>query len=139
MSMPTKGTAVPKLEITRKTTLTRQEVAERLLAWGNALAAGSDVELEAGDDSIKITVADRVEWELEIEIDGDETEIEIELKWRDGSAPATRRPSSSGQTAAVTPPDEVPADATEAPAEDSAPEAPKPPARRGRPRKAAAS
>ncbi len=131
---PTKGNAVPKVEFTRKTTLTRQQVAERLLAWGNALASGSEVELESGGDSIKLTVADRVEWELEIEIDGDETEIEIELKWRD--RPAAPSPAGRPQSA----PEEKPAPAgetaAEAPAEEAVPDQPKPPARRGRPRKA---
>jgi amphi-Trp domain-containing protein len=125
---------VPNLEITRKTVLTRQQVADRLIAWGNALAAGSEVELESGDDSIKVTVADEIQWELEIEIDGDETEIEIELKWRDRPAPAKAVPAR--RTAAENAAKDVTEPIADAPAADPVPETPKPPARRGRPRKA---
>ncbi|HEY5858058.1 MAG TPA: amphi-Trp domain-containing protein [Aldersonia sp.] len=74
---------MPKLEVTRKSELSRKEVADRLIALGRALASGSEVELGSGGDSIKIEVAEQVQWELEIEVDGDETEIELEIKWRD--------------------------------------------------------
>lgn len=76
---------MPKVEIKRKSRLTRQEVADRLIALGNALAGGSEIELSSGGDSIELAVADQIDWELEIEIDGDETELEIELKWRDAA------------------------------------------------------
>ncbi len=36
---------MPKLEIKRKSELSRQEVADRLIALGQALASGSEVEL----------------------------------------------------------------------------------------------
>lgn len=100
-----------KLELKRKSELSRKEVADRLVALGRALGSGSDVELEWGSETIKVVVADNLQWELEIEVDGDETEIEIEIKWRD--------------------------DPTDPP---SAPERPVPvkAARRGRPRKVAA-
>jgi amphi-Trp domain-containing protein len=114
---------VPKVEFKRKARLTRQEAAERLIALGNALAAGSEIELSSGGDSVKIGVASQVSWELEIEIDGDETEIEIEIKWTDD-------PSGSDD-------DEDPAEPVAD--GDSTPEplaeATAPP-RRGRPRKA---
>ncbi|MBF6278635.1 MULTISPECIES: amphi-Trp domain-containing protein [Nocardia] len=74
---------MPKLEINRNSELSREEVAERLIAIGQALAGGSEVELGSGGDRIEIVVPDRVHVELEIEIDGDETEIEIEISWRD--------------------------------------------------------
>ncbi|MFC9664221.1 amphi-Trp domain-containing protein [Nocardia sp. NPDC127606] len=77
---------MPKLEIKRKTELSRKEVGERLIMIGRAIAHGSEVELKTGDDSIEIVVADRVHWEFEIEVDGDETEIEIEIKWHDDAA-----------------------------------------------------
>ena len=110
---------MPNVEIKRKTRLSRQEAAERLIALGNALATGSEVELSAGSDTIKIGVAGTVDWELEIEVDGDETELEIEIKWKDDPA---------GKDA-----DESPAE--QSPAADEA-EIPAPaPARRGRPRK----
>jgi amphi-Trp domain-containing protein len=117
---------VPSIEIKRKATLSRQEVADRLIALGNALAEGSEVELSSGGDSIKVEVAGEVRWELEIEIDGDETEIEIELKWTDEEKPARAAVVEPSPPAAAEP---EPAAATPAAA----------PARRGRPRKAAAS
>lgn len=78
---------MPKLEIKRKSELSRKEVGERLITIGRAIAHGSEVEFETGGDSIEIVVADRVRWEFEIEVDGDETEIEIEIKWRDDPSP----------------------------------------------------
>jgi len=113
---------VPNVEIKRKAVLTRQEVADRLIALGNALASGSEIELSAGGDSIKIGVAGRVHWELEIEVDGDETEIEVEIKWKDDPAEADGAESDDEPAAEAEPP----ADAPPAP-------------RRGRPRKVAAS
>jgi amphi-Trp domain-containing protein len=107
---------VPKLEIKRKSELSRKEVSDRLIALGQALAGGSEVELGSGGDSIEIVVADRVRWELEIEVDGDEIEIEIEISWRDD--PSSESTSDSHTESATTPP----AKAT----------------RRGRPRKSAA-
>ena len=70
---------MPKLEIKRKSQLSRQEVADRLIALGQALASGSEVELGSGGDSIEISVPEQVRWELEIEVDGNEVEIEIEI------------------------------------------------------------
>ena len=113
---------MPNVEIKRGLRLTRQQVADRLIALGNAMAAGAEIELGSGGDSIKIGIAGEVEWEFEIEIDGDETELEIEIKWKDdpvggsSAAPGTAEP---GPTPLVA--EHVPA-----------------PARRGRPRKTAA-
>ncbi|WP_410876050.1 amphi-Trp domain-containing protein [Nocardia sp. A7] len=84
---------MPKLEIKRKSELSRKEVSEHLIAIGQALAGGSEVELGESGDSIEIVVADRVRWELEIEVDGDKTEIEIEISWHDepsGETPPQR-------------------------------------------------
>jgi amphi-Trp domain-containing protein len=108
---------VPKLEIKRTSELTRKEVSDRLIALGQALASGSEVELGSGGDSITIDVADQVRWELEIEVEGDQIELEIEISWRDG-------PSGNEEV------EETPAEPeTEVPAK---------PARRGRPRKTTA-
>ncbi len=125
---------MPKVEFKRKTRLSRQEVADRLIALGNALASGSEIELSSSGDTLKLGVASHVNWELEIEIDGDETELEIEIKWTDDpsgntkpdAAPATGDPAPEPAAAA---PDADPAPASEKPA----------PARRGRPRKVAAT
>ncbi|MEV4156615.1 amphi-Trp domain-containing protein [Nocardia salmonicida] len=98
---------MPKLEIKRKSELSRKEVGERLITIGRAIAHGSEVEFETGGDSIEIVVADRVRWEFEIEVDGDETEIEIEIKWRDDpateSAPAAPRTATKSAATKSTP------------------------------------
>ncbi len=112
---------MPKVEFKRKTRLSRQEVADRLIALGNALASGSEIELSSSGDTLKLGVASHVNWELEIEIDGDETELEIELKWTDD-------PPDNEQDSG---PDAV---------SDSASNPDKPgPARRAHPRKVAAT
>ncbi|WP_328396266.1 amphi-Trp domain-containing protein [Nocardia sp. NBC_00416] len=107
---------MPKLEMKRKSELSRGEVAERLIALGHALAGGSETELGSDGDSLSITVADRVRWELEIEVDGDEVELEIEISWRD---------DPSSESADDTPTTTKPAPRTRAP-------------RRARPRKSTA-
>ncbi|PQP26602.1 amphi-Trp domain-containing protein [Rhodococcus opacus] len=113
---------MPKLEIKRKSELSRKEVSDRLIALGRALASGSEVELGSGGDSISVVVGDRVQWELEIEVDGDETEIEIEISWRDDR--------SEESTADAEPESETPPVKTAPPAKTTA--------RRGRPRKSTA-
>ena len=74
------------LELKRKETLTKLEVAKRLSAFAKALASGDDVELEMGGTSMSLRVADDVRVEFEVEVDGDEIEVEIELKWSTSSA-----------------------------------------------------
>jgi amphi-Trp domain-containing protein len=74
------------LELKRKESLTKAEVAKRLSAFAKALAGGDDVELEIGGTSMSLRVPDDVRVEFEVEVDGDEIEIEIELKWSTSSA-----------------------------------------------------
>ena len=125
---------MPNVEFKRKARLSRREVADRLIALGNALASGSEIELSSGGDTLKLGVAGHVNWELEIEIDGDETELEIEIKWTDD-------PSDDAEPAAApATTDPEPAPAAVEPADDPAPAPEKPtPPRRGRPRKVAAT
>ncbi|MEV4207532.1 amphi-Trp domain-containing protein [Nocardia salmonicida] len=120
---------MPKLEIKRKSELSRKEVGERLITIGRAIAHGSEVEFETGGDSIEIVVADRVRWEFEIEVDGDETEIEIEISWRDD--PATESAAAASKSA----PKSAPRAATKSAATKSTPAKP---ARRTRARKTTA-
>ncbi|MFD4357336.1 amphi-Trp domain-containing protein [Nocardia sp. NPDC058519] len=80
---------MPKLEIKRKSELSRKEISEHIIAIGHALAGGSEVQLGESGDSIQISVANRVQWELEIEVDGDKTEIEIEISWHDNPSRET--------------------------------------------------
>ena len=125
---------MPNVEFKRKARLSRQEVADRLIALGNALASGSEIELSSGGDTLKLGVAGHVNWELEIEIDGDETELEIEIKWTDD-------PSRNAElNAAPVTGDPAPAPDAAEPAADPAPASERPAsARRGRPRKTAAT
>ena len=113
---------MPKVEFKRKMRLSRQEVADLLIALGNALSSGSEIELGAGEDTLKLAVAAHLNWELEIEIDGDETELEIEIKWTDD-------PSDSSEPAAA-PATTDPAPTAEEPADDPVPAPEKPTPRR---------
>ena len=123
---------MPKVEFKRKMRLSRQEVADRLIALGNALSSGSEIEIVTGEDTLNLGVAAHLNWELAIEIDGDETELEIEIKWTDD-------PSDDAEPDAA-PATTDPAPTAEEPADDPAPAPEKPtPPRRGRPRKVAAT
>jgi amphi-Trp domain-containing protein len=81
------------LELKRKESLTKAEVAKRLSAFARALASGDDVELEMGGTSMSVRVPDDVRVEFEVEVDGDEIEIEIELKWSTSSAAGRSEPA----------------------------------------------
>jgi amphi-Trp domain-containing protein len=85
------------LELTRKESLTKAEVAKRLSAFAKALAGGDDVELEMGGTSMSLRVPDDVRVEFEVEVDGDEIEIEIELKWSTSSAADRAEPESGAE------------------------------------------
>ena len=129
---------MPKVEFKRKSRLTRQEAADRLIALGNALAAGSEIELSSGGDSVKIGVASQLNWELEIEIDGDETELEIELKWTDDDAGEEEAAATAPQVEADT--EQAVEQAVEQGSRGVEQVTATPaPARRGRPRKTPAS
>ena len=81
------------LELKRKESLTKAEVAKRLSAFAEALASGQDVELEMGDTSMSLRVPDDVRVEFEVEVDGDEIEVEIEMKWSTSSAAVRAEPA----------------------------------------------
>jgi amphi-Trp domain-containing protein len=88
------------LELKRKESLTKAEVAKRLSTFAKALASGHDVELEMGDTSMSLRVPDDVRAEFEVEVDGDEIEVEIELKWSTATADSERPPSTGDHKAA---------------------------------------
>ena len=54
---------MPKVEFKSKARLSRQEAADRLIALGNALSSGSEIELGTGDDTLKLGVAAHLNWE----------------------------------------------------------------------------
>jgi amphi-Trp domain-containing protein len=89
------------LELKRKESLAKAEVARRLAAFAKALASGDDVELELGGTSMSLRVPDDVRVEFEVEVDGDEIEIEIELKWSTSSATGPAAPASGESGAEV--------------------------------------
>ena len=82
------------LELKRKESLAKAEVAKRLSAFAKALASGDDVELEMGGTSMSLRVPDDVRVEFEVEVDGDEIEVEIELKWSTSPAAGRAKPAA---------------------------------------------
>ena len=69
------------VELKRKVRISREDAARRLIALGEALAAGDKVQLEDEGNSIRFAVAGEVEWEFELEVEDDETELKIQTKW----------------------------------------------------------
>ena len=69
------------LEIKQKEELGREEVAQRLHAFADALARHNDVEFDRGGMHFKVKVPDQVRLKVEFEVGDDETELEIELTW----------------------------------------------------------
>jgi amphi-Trp domain-containing protein len=92
---------VSDLELERKESMTRAEVAKRLSAFAEALASGDKIELDFGGTSVSMRVADDVRTEFEVEVDGDEIEVEIELSWSTSGrerAGGNRRDQSASRT-----------------------------------------
>jgi amphi-Trp domain-containing protein len=69
------------LEIERKETLRREEVAKRLHAFADALARHNAVEFERGGTRFVLKVPDEIKVKVELEIEDGATELEIELSW----------------------------------------------------------
>jgi amphi-Trp domain-containing protein len=69
------------LEIERRETLRREEVARRLHALADALERHNDIEFERGGTLFKLKVPDEVRVKVELEVGDDETELEIELSF----------------------------------------------------------
>ena len=69
------------IEIEKKETLGRKEIATRLRHLANMLAKDDDIEFEQGGTKIKVAVPDEVQLKVELEVETDERELEIELKW----------------------------------------------------------
>ena len=69
------------IEIEKKETLGREEVAARLRHLADMLAKHNDIEFEQGGTKIKVAVPDEVQLKVELEVETDERELEIELKW----------------------------------------------------------
>ena len=69
------------LEIEKKETLRREEVARRLHALADALERHNDVEFDRGGMHFKLKVPDEVRVKVELEVGDDGTELEIELSF----------------------------------------------------------
>lgn len=69
------------VEVEKKETLSRQEIATRLRRIANILATdGEQLEFERGGMKFNVAMPEQVEFKVEIEL-GDENELEIELNW----------------------------------------------------------
>jgi len=69
------------LEIEQKETMSREEAAERLRRFADALARNNDIEFERGGMHMKVHVPDEIHVKVELEVESDERELEIELTW----------------------------------------------------------
>ena len=69
------------MELTDKTSLSREEAAARLHAIADELASGNDVVIERGDLRFVANVPDQVQLKVEFELEDDGAELEIELTW----------------------------------------------------------
>ena len=69
------------VELREKTTVGREEAAQRLHAIADELASGNDIVIERGDLRFVARVPDEVSLKIEFEIEDDGAEFEIELKW----------------------------------------------------------
>jgi amphi-Trp domain-containing protein len=69
------------IELQEKDVLSREQVAARLHAIADELAAGNDIIMERSGLRFVAKVPDEVRLKIEFEIAEDETEFEIELTW----------------------------------------------------------
>lgn len=61
--------------------MSREDAAEKMRELADKIGEGR-VELTSGDDSIELTPADQVEFELDVEEENDgEISIEVEIEW----------------------------------------------------------
>jgi amphi-Trp domain-containing protein len=72
---------VDLIELSEKTTLSREAAAARLHEIADALARNNEIDFERGDLTFTVHVPDEVSFKLEVEIGDDERELEIELTW----------------------------------------------------------
>ncbi|MBY4573292.1 amphi-Trp domain-containing protein [Gordonia paraffinivorans] len=63
-----------------KTTLTREEAAQRLHALADAIARHNEVSYVQNNKTVRIDVPAEVEFKVEFE-SGEEGEIEVEISW----------------------------------------------------------
>ena len=69
------------VELKEKTTLSREQAAQRLHAIADELASGNDVRFERDGLEFVARVPGEVEMKVEFELEDDGAEFEIELTW----------------------------------------------------------
>jgi amphi-Trp domain-containing protein len=69
------------VELKEKSTVSREEAAQRLHAIADELASGNDVRFERGGLEFMARVPSEVELKVEFELEDDGAEFEIELTW----------------------------------------------------------
>lgn len=72
-------------EIEHEQHLSREEVAGYLESVVEGLRGEGSLSLTIGDETVEVSPAERVEFEVEYEQDGDERELEFELEWTESS------------------------------------------------------
>jgi amphi-Trp domain-containing protein len=75
-------------------TLSRQEVARRLLALSQAIDSGVELVLEPGGERVALDAPQTVTLELEVEVGVDQVEVEVELSWARPAAPIEPAPAA---------------------------------------------
>lgn len=71
-------------EIEHEQNLSREEVADYLESVVEGLRGDESLSLTIGDETVEVSPADRIEFEVEYEQEGDERELEFELEWTEG-------------------------------------------------------
>ena len=69
------------LEIERRETRRREELAARLHALADQLARHNQLEFDRGGTRFRLKVPDQVNVKVELEVEADGAELEIELSW----------------------------------------------------------
>ncbi|MBP1986947.1 amphi-Trp domain-containing protein [Halolamina salifodinae] len=66
----------------------REEIADYLHAVADSLAAGDDIHLSAGEESVTLSPPAQAEFEVSVERDdrgaSEEVEVEFEIEWEEG-------------------------------------------------------
>lgn len=66
----------------------REEIADYLHAVADSLAAGEEIHLSAGEESVTLSPPAQAEFEVSVEREGEgasrEVEVEFEIEWEEG-------------------------------------------------------
>lgn len=70
-----------EIEFSRKESLSRKQVADRLSALAAAFGGSGPATVELGTSTVTLRIPEELRCEVELEVEGDDVELEIELKW----------------------------------------------------------